>query len=499
MQKHDPVTAAEGGTMFGKTTKLARWLRYLGLFAVALGGLLTMIGSGGDGSHDGPPPAPPDISGVWAGTWAGTDPVFGPVTGNWEAELEQTETELTGFGRLSGDVDCPDGSISALPGTDVISGTLARLPCQENEWTLTAVNIDARIASGIWTKPATGGQGTFTGTQIAKPDGPRIRFVHPPGGWPGAVVTVVGSGFSPVASDDMLHFDTTLATMLLSATPTTRVVRVPSAASSGPVSLTTATGTAISPRLFNTQVTAPAALKTATITVGAAPEGIAISPDGRKAYVANKLDGTLSVLNAATNQVILTAPVDQSLTLAVQAIAVSPDNRRVYVSAGANGVFVLDSVAIPFRLLDTLAVSAGAGSDLNPQGLALSPDGRLLYVADPQEGGAVNVIELATKAVLASIAMGPGTMPLGVAASPNGQHAYLAFAGLNEIKVYDSLSHSVTDSITVGARPVSLAVTPNGAKVYIANELDNTVSVYAEATQQVIRTVPVGSLPTGIA
>ncbi|MDX1489140.1 MAG: CFI-box-CTERM domain-containing protein, partial [Acidiferrobacterales bacterium] len=74
-----------------------------------------------------------------------------------------------------------------------------------------------------------------------------------------------------------------------------------------------------------------------------------------------------------------------------------------------------------------------------------------------------------------------------------------AFAGVNEVKVYDSLSHTVTDTITVGERPASLAVTPNGAKLYIANELGNTVTVYATATQQVIRTVPVGSLPTGIA
>lgn len=469
-----------------------------GLCCLALG-LLTGVGLAGCGGDHHDDPVPPNISGTWAGTWAGTDPAFGPVTGTWEAELEQTETEITGFARLSGDVDCPDGRLSALPGAGAVSGTLPRAPCPQIEWTLTAVNTGARIASGIWTKPATGGGGTFTGTQISKPDGPRIDFVHPPGGLPGAVVTVVGSGFSPVTTDDELRFDTIPVTPSLLATTSSRIARVPSGATSGPLSLTTPKGTAISPWIFNTNVTFPRAVKSATITVGAGPAGVAISPDGRKTYVANRVDGTLSVLNTATNQLILTAPLDAAINMPVQAIAVSPDNRRVYVSAGANGVFVLDAVALPLRVVDIIAVGAGTTLDLNPQGLVVSPDGRLLYVSDNRDGGAVTVVDLATKTLVASIALGPGTTPLGVAASPQGQRAYLAFAGINEIKVYHTATGTVTDTIIAGERPVSMAITPDGEKLYVANELDNTVDVYKTATNELISTTLVGNLPTGVA
>lgn len=482
--------------MYDRLEALTKGLRYLALGLVAGGGLLSIIATGGNGgsSENPPPPAPPNISGVWAGTWSGTDPDFGVVTGNWEAEIEQTETEITGKARLSGDVDCPDGILSAVPGSSTPSGTLDRSPCPQNEWTLTAVSTEARIASGVWTKPATSGQGTFTGTQIAKPGGPRINFVHPPGGLPGAVVTVVGSGFSANVDDDMLRFNGIPVIPSSIGTTTTRIASVPSGATSGPLEITTPDGTAISPRIFNTKVGFPSAVETATITVGSAPEGVAFIPDGRKAYVANKVDGTVSIINTATNQVI---PPTTSVNVPVQAIAVSPDNKRVYVSAGPQGVFVLDAVYFPLKVIERISVSAGTGNDLNPQGLAVSPDARLLYVSDNQDGGAVSVVDVATKTVLASLTLGTGNTPLGVAVGPAGQLAYVAFAGVNQVKVYNTATWAEADTIDVGARPVSIAITPDDAKVYVANELG--VSVYDTAIRQVTPIPYVESLPTGIA
>ena len=122
-----------------------------------------------------PTPTPPsiDISGAWAGTWSGTDPAAGQVSGNWEAEVTQSTTGITGFGTLIGDVDCMDGSAEGSQGTNnVVSGTLTRTPCPQNEWTMTALNFLERSTSGVWTQPATGAYGVFTGIQIAKPGGP---------------------------------------------------------------------------------------------------------------------------------------------------------------------------------------------------------------------------------------------------------------------------------------------------------------------------------------
>src|SRR5262245_44086556 len=47
----------------------------------------------------------------------------------------------------------------------------------------------------------------------------------------------------------------------------------------------------------------------ATVPVGAAPFGVAVTPNGAFAYVTNVSDNTVSVISAATNSVVATVPV----------------------------------------------------------------------------------------------------------------------------------------------------------------------------------------------
>jgi YVTN family beta-propeller protein len=50
----------------------------------------------------------------------------------------------------------------------------------------------------------------------------------------------------------------------------------------------------------------------ATISVGNGPVGVAFTPDGSKAYVANQFDNTVSVIAAASNTVVATINVGPS-------------------------------------------------------------------------------------------------------------------------------------------------------------------------------------------
>lgn len=469
---------------------------------------LALVSCGGDngGAPPSSSPAPPNISGVWAGTWTGFNPTLGPVTGDWENELVQTGSDVTGTSRLSGDIDCPDGTVTGSATNTAISGNLIRGTCDPNTWVLTAVSVPSRTSSGIWNQMDSGGNivanGTFAGTQIATIGGPRIAYVIPPGASAGAIVTIVGSGFGVNAIENVLDFHTTRATDLLTVSPTRLTVRVPPlAATAGPVTLTTASGTAISPRPFNPRVSPPQPYKTNTLPVGTLPEGVVVSPDGRKVYVANKTSGTVSMVNTVTNQVIGTTP---NLGMPVQGLAVSPDNRRLYIvvasNAGDGYISVRDSANLAG--VDTIQVSTRERDQPNPQGIALSPDGRLLYLSDNQDGGAVTILDIATKAIVNSIARGPGTMPLGIAPSPDGQHVYFAFTGstgqTGQVAVYDLSSNSVTGTFNVGSRPVGIAVTPDAGKVYVSNELDNSVTVFNVMTSQLTTTL-VGMTPAGVA
>ena len=66
----------------------------------------------------------------------------------------------------------------------------------------------------------------------------------------------------------------------------------------------------------------------ARVPVGSHPSGIAITPDGAFAYVANQ-GGTVSVIETATNTVVATVPVG----LGLFDVAITPDGAFAYVTA----------------------------------------------------------------------------------------------------------------------------------------------------------------------
>src|SRR5215469_9840238 len=80
-----------------------------------------------------------------------------------------------------------------------------------------------------------------------------------------------------------------------------------------------------------------------TITVGQQPSGMAISPKGDMALVANRGDGTISVLSIRGKDVLVvgTVPVGAAADQ-VSAIAITPDGKRaVAVKSAANKVALL--------------------------------------------------------------------------------------------------------------------------------------------------------------
>ena len=240
-------------------------------------------------------PVPVDMSGVWAGTWQGTDPNLGLVTGFMEASMQQNLYSVTGNATLLGDVDCMDGSVQGSANTDTFTGTFTRGSCQVNTWKLTSLNISGRSATGDWGQ-AGGAKGTFSVTQISKSGGPQIAFINPPGGLPGTVVSIVGSGFDAVPANDSLTFNSSIPATPTSTSTTVITTTVPNGISTGMVNLTKGADMAISPRPFSMDVSSPNLINPPlSITVGATPQAIAFSPDGRKAYVAS--NGSVYMIN----------------------------------------------------------------------------------------------------------------------------------------------------------------------------------------------------------
>jgi YVTN family beta-propeller protein len=230
----------------------------------------------------------------------------------------------------------------------------------------------------------------------------------------------------------------------------------------------------------------------ATIPVGANPTGVAVTADGSRAYIASvhfgSTYGPLSVIDTTTNMVVSSYTMGPG-----QGVGVTPDGRKVYVAlTGSCAVAIVDTV--------TGQVIAPLVADCYPVGIAIAPDGSKAYIAH-QDTTNVSIIDTTTNAVTF---FPVGGYHNGIAISADGSRIYLtdnAYKNVNSpsVSVVDAATHSLIATIPVGGGPFGIALTPDGSKAYVADYDDNTVSVIATSTNNVIATIPVGVEPQGVA
>lgn len=170
----------------------------------------------------------------------------------------------------------------------------------------------------------------------------------------------------------------------------------------------------------------PATGVSATVAVGHAPDGVAVTPDGSTAYVANQGANTVSVLSLAASGVSPTVVDTVTVGTHPNAEVLAGPAHRLYVADGdSDQVSVIDTKTN--AVVDTidLAPYQGARVGTNPTGLALSPDGSTLYVANSGNND-VDVVDLShTKAKITG-SMPTGWYPSSVVAT--GSHLFVANA-----------------------------------------------------------------------
>ena len=204
-----------------------------------------------------------------------------------------------------------------------------------------------------------------------------------------------------------------------------------------------------------------------------APQALA-----RDVYVANSSSDDASVIDTATNQLVgMSIPVvngDQGS----MAMAITPDGKRAYVAnydvSGA--VSVIDTTT-------NQAIGAPIAVSSFATAVAITPDGKRAYVAD---GDGASVIDTATNQVVAHIPMVDGSFAIAI--TPDGTRAYAADYNQNNVSVIDTATNQVIGTpISVGSGPVSVAITPDGKRAYTANHyINGTVSVIDTATNDVV-------------
>lgn len=237
------------------------------------------------------------------------------------------------------------------------------------------------------------------------------------------------------------------------------------------------------------------------LQTGAAPFGIAIGLGNSRAYITNQGSGTVSVFQIlfGVPMSITTIPVGADpLTSAPEGIAASPDGKWIYVANSADN---------SLSVIKTANLSPAGTIPLNgvdhPSGIVASPDGQWLYVTNYGSTSVTRVkVTPGVDSVSGTIA---GIIPVqrnpeGIAISPDGNTLYVANYGSNSVSIHN-ISANITTTIPVGTKPFGIALSRGGTTLYVANSGSDDVTVIDATNNTFKKTVKlaVGSSPRGIA
>jgi len=210
-------------------------------------------------------------------------------------------------------------------------------------------------------------------------------------------------------------------------------------------------GSVAAPVELSTQTANPANHVSIGMSSEGAPSDVAITPDGKTAYVVD--NEKVVPIDIATNKAGTPIPIP----LFGEAIAITPDGRFAYVTS----IFVGPSEVSKIDLA-TNTVVAEIPVGVSPFGVAVTPNSRTVYVASNGDGSAYP-IDVATNAVGPAIPV--GAFPSSVAVAPNGASAYVLSPGEEKLVRIDVATNTVTGTIpnVVGSE---LAIAPNSTKAY---------------------------------
>jgi YVTN family beta-propeller protein len=233
------------------------------------------------------------------------------------------------------------------------------------------------------------------------------------------------------------------------------------------------------------RVDIPALKVTGRVAVGREPRGIAISPDGSTLLVGNARSQDVTVISTAGLKVERRMPIEGDN---LRQVAISPDGKQGYIANMKN------------RRFATTANNIDLGWVLGQRLTRVELDGSAAY----------STISLDPRGAAASDAH-------GVAVSHDGKFIAVGLGGTHEVMIFrtdkrrlpwrldgsrDLIPQELLDRdgrfrrVSLGGRPTEVAFAPDGRTLFVANYLADAVQVVDAETASLIRTVPLGGPKT---
>jgi len=283
------------------------------------------------------------------------------------------------------------------------------------------------------------------------------------------------------------------------------------------------------------------------IPVGDLPLNMVLSPDGALLAVTNNgwTRQFISIIDTAADTVVAELPVAK----AFYGLAFSGDGSTLFASGGGDECVLAwkRTGAKTFAEEPSIMLGGpGAPPKMFPAGVALSPNGRALFVAENLDS-CLTVVSLDSMKVARRTRVGAypydieivrdrmyvslwgesavcimneagdvlshvtvGDHPNAMTLSPDASLLYVACANTDDIHIIDTVTNQVVEVIDIrpypdapfGSTPNALALSADGRTLYVANATNNDVAVIdvsKPSAGKVTGLIPVGWYPTALA
>lgn len=281
----------------------------------------------------------------------------------------------------------------------------------------------------------------------------------------------------------------------------------------------------------------PGTLKTvAQIPTGEGPHEIAVSDDGKMAFVANyggRTPGnTISVMDLVAQKELRRVDLGalrrpHGIVFAEGKVWFTAEQNRLIarydpaanqidwlLGIGQNGTHMLlfskdrsllftsnigsDSITVLQRGSDTsvwnaTSVSVGKG----PEGGDISSDGHEYWAANSGDG-TVSIVDIATKKVTQTIDVQVNRSNR-LKFTLDGKLVLISDLGNSALVVVDAALRKVIKRLNPGRQPEGVLISPDGAHAYVAVAGDKNVAVLDLKTLEVSTRIPTGAGPDGMA
>lgn len=227
------------------------------------------------------------------------------------------------------------------------------------------------------------------------------------------------------------------------------------------------------------------------------PHGVAFSPDGTRAYISCEAESTLWATDTKTGKLLGKA----HLSSHPNNIAISKDGRRVFVGiiAAPGAVDVVDTTDL--TNVKSIAVKGGVHNTY------VTPDGKFV-VAGSIAGKILTVIDERTLEPVWALSFDLGVRPMAFERGADGStsRVFVQLSGFHGFAVVDFKTHKEVTRIKLpdeptggtaqgGAPSHGLGVAPDGKTLWVDSTYASAVFIYSLPDLKVLGYVKTGEVP----